>query len=148
MRKMGKMLLTLVAVILLASPAVAAEKQYRRAGTIEFDTKSAGFIVGYEWGYGWVTLNNGQKVRVRVRALNVGMIGFERISAVGTVYNLDRVSDLDGKYAGLGAGVTIGGGVAGAAMQNARGVIIELRETAQGIAAKIAASGIDVAIHK
>lgn len=146
MRMMGKVLLAVVAIVFLASPSYA--EQYRKSGTIEFDTKSAGFIVGYEWGYGWLTLNNGQKVRIRVRSLNVGMIGFEKVNAVGTVYNLNRVGDIDGNFAGLGAGVTIGGGVAGAAMKNARGVYIELNETGHGLAAKIAASGINVALHK
>lgn len=146
MRLMGKMLLALVAVLFLASPSAA--EQYRRSGTIEFDTKSAGFIVGYEWGYGWVTLNNGQKARIRVRTLNVGMIGFEKVNAVGVIYNLNSLGDLDGNYAGLGAGVTIGGGVSGAAMKNVRNVYIELNETGQGLAAKIAASGINIALHK
>lgn len=134
-----------------ASAPVGAQNQpkktYVRSGTIVLNTKSIGFIVGIEWGSGTLTLNNGRSYNLRVRTLKVGMAGLEQITASGVVYNLRAVGNITGNYAAAGAGITIGGGIGGAVMENSKGVTIELRETAQGLAAKIAASGIEIQLR-
>jgi hypothetical protein len=123
------------------------KKTYVRSGTITLSTKSIGFIIGVEWGSGTLRLNNGAVYNLRIRTLKVGMAGLEQITASGVVYNLRAVANITGNYAAAGAGITIGGGIGGAVMENAKGVTIELRETAQGLAAKIAASGIEIQLR-
>ena len=119
-------------------------------GNIAFSTKSVGFILGVEWGSGTVTLRNRQVVHLRVRTLKAGMIGLEAVSATGRVYMLNprRPQDLAGTYASIGGGLTVGGGIGAQRMKNEKGVIIDIEETAAGLAAKIAAAGIVIDIVK
>ncbi len=139
-----------VAVALALSIPTAAHKASGgkvRAGTITLNTTAVGFILGIEWGSGTLTLNNGRSYRLRVRTLKAGVIGIESITAHGTVYNLRRPSDIQGKYISGGAGITVGGGIGIQVLENSRNVIIELKETAQGLAAKIAAAGVDIQLR-
>src|SRR5262249_69736 len=112
-------------------------------------TKSLGFIVGVEWGSGAMTLRNGKSYQLRIRTLKVGMAGLESVSANGRIYNLDarRPQDIEGNYSSLGAGVTVGGRVGVQRMRKEKGVVIELNETSQGLAAKIASAGIAVQLR-
>jgi hypothetical protein len=133
-------------VLMAAVPTVDAQKKFR-SGTISLNTKSVGFLFGFEWGSGEMRLNSGRVYNLRIRMLKAGVIGIEQISAHGTIYNLRRPSDIEGTFAAGGAGATLGAGAGIATMENAKGVIIEVRETSAGIAAKIAASGIDIKIR-
>lgn len=148
---MRKLLLTLFAFATFAF-AGAAESQtpMRLAGNIAFSTKSIGFIVGVEWGSGTVTLRGGRVVHLRVRTLKAGMIGLEAVQAAGRVYNLDprRPGDIAGTYASIGGGLTVGGGIGAQRMKNEKGVIIEIDETAQGLAAKIAGAGVAIELAR
>lgn len=144
---MRRLLLALAAFAALGlSGAVEAQAPGRLSGNIAFNTTSVGFILGVEWGSGTATLAGGRVHRLRVRTLKVGMAGVEGISANGRIYNLNprRPQDIVGTYTAIGAGVTIGGGVGAQRMQNEKGVIIEINETAQGLAAKIAAAGVAI----
>jgi hypothetical protein len=138
-----------VALILGGASAAFAQAPGKHTANISLSTKSIGFIVGAEWGSGTVTLLNGKSYELRIRTLKVGMAGLESVSASGRVYNLDprRPQDIQGNFASMGAGVTIGGGVGVQRMKNEKGVIIEINETAQGVAAKIAASGMAVQLR-
>ena len=135
-----------IGLVVASGPSVDAQKKYR-SGSISFNTKSIGFLFGYEWGYGTVKLNNGRSYRLRIRMLKAGVIGVESVSAAGSVYNLRNIRDIEGTYAAGGAGATLGGGAGFATLQNAKGVIIEVRETSAGLAAKIAASGVQVRLR-
>ena len=128
----------------------AAETPMQLAGHIAFSTKSVGFIVGVEWGSGTVTLRGGRVVQLRVRTLKAGMIGLEAVQAAGRVYNLDprRPADIVGTYASIGGGLTVGGGVGAQRMKNEKGVIIEIDETSQGLAAKIAGAGVAIELAR
>ena len=143
-----KKLLSVMAVALLmgATGPVNAQAPGRHTANIALSTNLAGFILGAIWGSGTVTMLNGRSFELRLRTLKVGMAGLESVRASGRVYNLDprRPEDIEGNFASMGAGVTIAGGVGVQRMKNEKGVIIELNETAQGFAAKIAASGMAV----
>lgn len=145
---MRKLFVAVAALAALAAPnAASAQGQPPPgpvAGNIAFNTKSVGFILGFEWGSGTATLRGGRVVNLRVRTLKAGMIGLESVSAAGRVYGLDprRPQDLAGTYAGIGGGLTVGGGIGAQRMKNEKGVIIDINETAAGLAAKVAAAGI------
>ena len=140
--------IALAATVMTAAGA-SAEAPGRYTGNIVLSTKSVGFIVGAEWGSGTMTLRDGRSYQLNLRTLKVGMAGLESVRASGRIYNLDprRPQDIEGNFASMGAGVTIGGGVGVQRMKNEKGVVIELRETAQGVAAKIAASGMAVRLR-
>ena len=148
---MRKLLVAAAALIAFAisGPAIA-QAPGPLAGTIAFSTKSIGFILGVEWGSGTVTLRGGRVVHLRVRTLKVGMAGLESVAAQGRVYNLNirRPQDIAGTYASIGGGLTVGGGIGAQRMKNEKGVIIDIEETAAGLAAKIAASGIVIDVVK
>jgi len=129
--------------------AATAEAPPRLSGNIALSTKSIGFIVGVEWGSGTATLRGGRVLQLRVRTLKAGMIGLEAVSASGRIYNLDlrRPGDIAGTYASIGGGLTVGGGIGAQRMKNEKGVIIEIDETAQGLAAKIAGAGVAIELR-
>ncbi len=140
------MTLAMLLLFLGAGVADAQQPPPPRSGSITLSTKSIGFIVGFEWGSGEFVANNGRRYPLRIRTIKAGMAGLEAVSAFGNVYHLDprRPQDIVGTYTAVGAGITIGGGVGGQQMRNEKGVVIVINETAQGIAAKIAASGISI----
>jgi hypothetical protein len=148
MRKLVLAFAALAAVLLAG--AVEAQTPPRLSGNIAFNTKSIGFIVGVEWGSGTVTLRGGRVLNLRVRTLKAGMIGLEAVQAAGRVYNLDprRPADIAGTYASIGGGITVGGGVGAQRMKNEKGVIIEIDETSQGLAAKIAGAGVAIELAR
>ena len=140
-------LCVLVAALVAVGPTAGRAEAKVKAGTITINTKSVGFIIGIEWGSGELRLNNGRTYRLRIRTLKAGMIGLEAVTAHGNVYNLRRATDIEVKFFSAGAGITVGGGVGVQNLKNSKDVIIELKETAQGIAGKIAASGIDIQLR-
>ena len=137
------------AVFVLAGAAVA-ETPARLSGSITFSTKSVGLVIGVEWGSGTMTLSSGRVCHLRVRTLKAGMIGVESVSASGRIYNLDprRPDDIAGTFASIGGGITVGGGVGAQRMRNQKGVIIEIDETSQGLAAKIAGAGVAIDLQR
>jgi hypothetical protein len=143
---MRKLLLAIFAFALFGAASVEAQAPGRYSGNIRFSTTAVGFILGVEWGSGTMTLAGGRVYNLRVRTLKAGMAGVEGITANGRIYDLNprRPGDIVGTYTSIGAGVTIGGGVGAQRMKNEKGVIIEITETAQGLAAKIAASGVAI----
>jgi hypothetical protein len=148
---MRRLLLAVAAIVAFAGVSTAqTQPPPRLAGNIAFNTKSVGFIVGVEWGSGTVTLRGGRVIHLRVRTLKAGMIGLEAVQAAGRVYNLDprRPGDVAGTYASIGGGLTVGGGIGAQRMKNEKGVIIEIDETAQGLAAKIAGAGVAIELAR
>ena len=146
MKQGRKFLIVLAFALFAVAPFEASAHPAKRSGKIQFSTTSVGFIVGGEWGRGTLTLNNGKRYNIKIKMLRVGMAGIEKIDATGTVFNLKKVSDIQGRYVSGSAGITIGGGVAGENMKNSRNVVIRLRSTQVGVAAKIAASGVTITL--
>jgi len=72
-----------------------------KAGTIEVKGGTVGFLVGFRWGSGTLTLNDGTKLKFSFRGLKVLETGAVEIKAVGTVYNLKKPADFEGTYTGF-----------------------------------------------
>jgi hypothetical protein len=79
------------------------------SGTIRFHGGSAAFIAGVNWGGGTLHFK-GKDYPLKVTGLSVRAIGAEKFDASGEVYNLPKVSDIEGTYAAGAAGATVGGG--------------------------------------
>ena len=68
------------------------------------------------------------------KGLSAGLnVGISKMSAVGEVYTLKKVSDFSGTYTKLEASVAVGGGVGGLRLQNENGVIMNLRSRTKGL---------------
>lgn len=143
----GKSLIIIVFLIFAfcASPLPAA-KPLPPVGDVSIELQGVGAIIGVSWGHG-VLWFKGRKYPIRVEGLSVGDLGYAKISARGKVYNMRRPLDITGTYGALGAGVALAGGVAGLAMQNERGVVIDLSATQQGIKLNLGPQGLTITMR-
>jgi hypothetical protein len=139
------LLLTVIFLGLYASP-LAAAKPLPPVGEVSIEIKGVGVLVGVSWGHG-VLWFKGKKYPFHVEGLSVGDVGFAKISARGKVYNLKKPLDISGTYGALGAGVALAGGVAGMAMQNERGVVIDLYATQQGVKLNLGPQGLTIRMN-
>ena len=132
-------------VSLLVGLAVAQAKKPDATLTLSEGTVAVG--IGFSWGKGTLDYQ-GKKHPVKVSGLAVGEVGLDRATAVGSVYNLKKLSDFDGNYVAAGAGATVAGGAGISAMRNQNGVVIELKSTTQGASLKLAAEGLKLSVAK
>ncbi|MHB8070289.1 MAG: hypothetical protein ACYDIC_20550 [Desulfobaccales bacterium] len=136
-----------LAIILIpAHASLEAKKPLPVVAEVTIDIKGVGAIVGVSWGHG-VLWFKGKKYPFHVEGLSLGDVGYAEIKARGKVYNLTKPRDLSGTYAALGAGVALAGGVAGLAMQNERGVVIDLSATQRGVKLNIGPQGLTIRMN-
>jgi hypothetical protein len=135
-----------MSLLLPLSARIAAAKEQPSA-TLEFNGGSAAAGIGVSWGAG-VLRFKGRSYPFKVNGLSVGAVGIAEASASGEVFNLKKLDDFNGNYTAAGAGLTVAGGGAVAAMKNQNGVTIHVKATTQGAKVVIGASGVDVQILK
>lgn len=123
-----------------------AQKDWR-SGTITLNTKSVGFILGGQWGGGTLRYR-GRFYKVRVRVFEAGVIGAQAATFNGVVYNMRRLSDIEGTYVAGGAAGTAVVGKSIVSLQNSKGVKMTLRGNSVGLAAKIAAKGFNLRLAR
>jgi hypothetical protein len=129
-----------LATIVSSGASIAADTP---DATIAFHGGSAAFIAGVNWGGG--TLHyKGKDFPLKVSGLSVGAIGAKKFNASGNVYHLRQVADIEGTYASIGAGATVGGGAAGFQMKNGNGVLIKATGTSAGADLKVGPSGVTI----
>jgi len=115
-------------------------------GAVRFRVGSAGFIIGVGGGSGTLTFH-GKTYPLRVSGVSLGMIGVSSADLVGRARNLRRASDIAGSYTAVGAGLAIAGGASTARMQNANGVVLEVRGTKVGFSASLDLSGLTISMQ-
>jgi hypothetical protein len=133
--------LGLMCLLFVASVAVARDVP---SSTISLSATSMTAGVGAQWGNGTLTLNNGKTYRFAIQGLEVGGVGFPDLHAQGTVYNLRRVSDLDGLYVPADANVAVGSGPGTQTMRNEHGVVINPSSEQQGVKLTLGGQGIRI----
>ena len=131
----------------LLRPATAQEPAHH-SGTVTVTATSAALGVGWSWGKGTLTLLNGKQYHFKVSGLDVVAVGFKQATAVGNVYNLKRVQDVEGTYVAATAAGTVGGGMGASKMRNDKGVVINLSGVGQGVDFRLAVSGMTVKLTK
>jgi outer membrane immunogenic protein len=99
-----------------------------------------------KWGDGTLTLHNGKTYRFAIQGLEVGGVGFADLYAQGTVYNLRRVSDLEGLYVAADANVAVGSGPGTQTMRNEHGVVINLSSEQRGVKLTLDGQGIRITL--
>jgi len=102
---------------------------------------------GFSWGEGKLT-QAGKEYPLKVSGLAVGSVGITKASAYGKVYKLTNVKDISGTYTALGAGVTLGGGGSAVTMQNAKGVIVDLISTSEGVKFSLGSAGVTIELKE
>jgi len=105
-----------------------------KAGTVEVKGGTIGFLIGFRWGTGTLTLNDGTKLKFSFRGLKLLETGAVAIKAVGTVYNLKKPADFEGTFTGFSGGMTIAKELFGFVnLENARGVIVSMKSANKGV---------------
>jgi hypothetical protein len=66
---------------------------------------------------------------------------------VGRALNLRQASDIAGTYTAVAAGVAAGGGASGIRLQNAKGVVLELRGRNIGLELNANVSGVEISLR-
>ena len=135
---------------LVSGGLAAAQSQLNQGlpwdGLIELSTGSVAAGIGFSWGGGKLTVA-GKEYPLKVEGLTVGNVGISKASALGKVYNLKSTSDIDGTYAAIGTGVSVGGGGSAITMRNANGVIIDVMTTTEGVNFTLGASGVTITLE-
>src|SRR5262249_3755267 len=136
------------AAILAASLVLVAVSlpSYADTGSVRFRIARAGFIVGAGGGTGTLVFH-GRSYPLSVGGLSVGTFGAASADLVGRAYNLRRAQDIAGTYTAVGAGVAIAGGATAARLQNANGVVMEVRGRQVGLEASLNLSGMTVSMR-
>ncbi len=107
----------------------------------------AGFIVGATGGNGTLTYK-GKRYPLKVGGMSVGLtIGAASADMVGQVYNLKKLSDINGIYSSASASLAAGAGAADMVLQNAEGVQLFLTGKQIGIEASLSATGLRISLQ-
>jgi len=114
---------------------------------IKLSAGSVGAGIGISWGSGTLT-QAGKEYALKVEGLTVGTVGITKASALGRVYNLKKLEDINGTYTAIGTGVTVGGGGAAITMRNANGVIIDAVTTTEGVSFTLGPAGVTITLQK
>ncbi len=140
-----------VLVCLVALAAIFASAPvspiWAATGTVRLEIAKAGFIVGVGGGRGTLVFQ-GRRYPLSVGGLSVGAtIGASKAEMVGRAYNLRRASDIAGTYTAVGGSAAAGGGVSGIRLQNANGVVLELRGRNVGLELNASVSGVEIGLR-
>jgi hypothetical protein len=125
----------------IASPSKADTGQVRVVFT------KGGFIVGVGGGQG-VLYFHGHRYPFTVSGASVGFtIGASTTQFTGRARNLRTAADIQGNYSVIGAGGALAAGAGGVALQNEKGVVLELAGGKVGLEVSAAVGGVSVALQ-
>jgi hypothetical protein len=142
-RVLARGLAALLATIMLGS----STPSWAATGTVRVEIVKAGFIVGVGGGSGTLVFQ-GRRYPLSVGGLSFGAtIGASKAELTGRAYNLRQASDIAGTYTAIGAGVAVAGGVSGIRLQNAKGVVLELRGRNIGLEINANVSGVEISLR-
>jgi hypothetical protein len=71
----------------------------------------------------------------------------QRRRTVGRAFHMHAPGDLAGTYSSIGAGAAVAGGAAGAQLQNANGVILQLHGVKVGAEVSAAVGGVTITMR-
>ena len=131
---------------LLAGSAVAQGAKKPDA-TVKLSEGSVAVGIGWSWGKGVLTYK-GKAHPFKVEGLTVGEVGITKAEATGNVFSLKKIEDFSGIYRAAGVGGTAVKGGEATALQNEKGVVIELKSATKGANLKLALEGLKLALEK
>src|SRR5580693_5977339 len=130
--------------VALASVSTASQAE---TGLVRVVFTKAGFIVGVGGGHGILTFR-GHHYPFTVSGMSFGAtIGASTNHLAGRALNMHAPGDIAGTYSAIGAGAAVAGGAGGVALQNARGVVLELHGVKVGVELSAAVGGVTVTMN-
>ena len=127
-----------------------ASDDYKKEGpsaTLELKNKELRLILGGSWGGGTLDFQ-GKTYKFKISGLSAGGVGFTNIDAVGKVYRLKSLEDFNGRYNAGSIGITVAKGKGGSTLENAKGVIIDLKQKSSGLALSLGISSLTIELEK
>jgi hypothetical protein len=121
-------------------------RSYADTGSVRLKITKVGFIVGVGGGSGTLTFK-GKNYRLSIGGVSAGTIGVSGMDLVGTASNLRTAADIAGTYSALSAGIAVAGGGKVATLQNANGVVLQLRGRQVGFSASLSVSGLTISLQ-
>jgi hypothetical protein len=149
MKNLAQILRTLIcsAVLGLAMVASSSTASQAETGSVRVVFTKGGFIIGVGGGHGVLTFR-GHHYPFAVSGMSFGAtIGASTTQLVGRALHLHVPGDIAGTYSAIGAGVAVAGGAGGVALQNARGVVLELHGVKVGVELSAAIGGVTVTMQ-
>lgn len=142
--RVAKLSVTLAAGAILLM--VASSQSYADTGSVRLKITKVGFIVGVGGGSGVLTFH-GKHYRLSVGGISAGTIGAAGADLVGTAQNLHGPGDIAGTYSAVSASVAVAGGAKAVTLQNANGVVLQLRGRQVGFEASLSLSGMTISLR-
>ena len=113
------------------------------SATVRIQSVSAAYYGSASTGEGILNYH-GNRHHFSIASLGVGGTGAHSMSATGTVYNLNRLSDFSGTYRGVSSGLTLGKGKTQAKLTNGNGVIMHFTGKTSGLSTSGGVQSYDV----
>ena len=125
--------------------ATGAEQKPTEApsGTIHFEAYQFMAILEGGWGHGTLAYND-KVYKFKTSGMGAGGYGGQKISGTGNVYYLKDIADFPGKYSEARSGVAVAKGVGYLYLKGDKGVAIEVKTHAEGLALSIGVTGITI----
>jgi hypothetical protein len=131
---------------LFASSGIATPSQ-AETGAVRVVFTKGGFIIGVGGGGGVLNFR-GHNYPFRVSGMSFGAtIGASTTDLVGRARNLHSPGDIAGTYSAIGAGGALAAGAGGVALQNQRGVVLELHGVKVGVELSAAVGGVTITME-
>jgi len=128
--------------IALAIAGPSAADDLKKSGTVRVEQVQIAFIGSGNLGGGTLQFG-GKSYDFTIGGLGIGGFGISKITATGTVYNLDQLAHFPGAYAQGRYGFAAGDVSAGKLwLKNKRGVVIELKADREGLALSLGGDAI------
>jgi len=87
---------------------------------------------------------NNKIYKFKLEGLGALGYGVQKLSGVGHVYHLKDIADFPGGYSEARAGLTVAKGIGALYIRKDKGVVIEMRTHADGVALSVGVSGITI----
>ncbi len=133
-------------VLLFSTVSTAPAQEQLPSGRLAFTSTSFGLLVGYNQGKGTLSFQ-GKDHPFSIAGYKLVTVGVARVDALGVVYNLDKLSDFEGRYTAAEGSFTVWQGGGGAVMKNANGVVIYLQTLQQGLELSLG-GGMDIMLEQ
>ena len=133
--------------LFMAVPEMALSAQKAAAaapapsGRVNLEFGQGSFILSTSGGKGVLTYK-GRRYPFKIGSVGFGGIGVSKVTAVGEVYDLNRLEDFAGAYGQARAGYAMGSGKGVQWLQNGNGVVIKLRTDTKGVSLDLGADGL------
>jgi lipid-binding SYLF domain-containing protein len=139
--------IVIAAVLALFASSGIATPSLAETGAVRVVFTKGGFIVGVGGGRGVLNFR-GHNYPFRVSGMSFGAtIGASTTDLVGRARNLHSPGDIAGTYSAIGAGGALAAGAGGVALQNQRGVVLELHGVKVGVELSAAIGGVTIAME-